>query len=715
MIPTKEHRTVIEVGNVKQGAKMGIAKGAEKWIIYLLRNGVYKFKVRSPIREYLVNAQDEHRKFKVKRPIEVTLPSIADSNFRVRDFAAGLLPAVYDDAGELVGGAEYYFGMYGASDKRETNDEAGFMGIGAKSGFAYTKEFTVISYKDGKKYTYLLYVDENDDGRPSLMDTSNTEEPNGVEIIIPVHACDMDEFIEEALDLMKYFKVKPIIKGLRTPHVWEEAKPLLEGSGWRLMGRDSYGEETHSVAIMGEIAYPINSEEIKQLSEWEKTMLDAGLELYFPIGAIHMTTNREELQLDPFTIDAIRTKLSEIRKVLTDTGQQRFHDCKSLVEAKTLFYEMLMTGESKDALKGLITEVEWNTIKIADNIIDLGPSGNLLTYTLKNATIRRTSYETQLKCHAGMKLYLDDTDGTEIMYRRRANTVMAQPGINVVYVLQVKDKDRLVEIGIDVDNLESYNAVVPTKLSAAGGALRVKTGVDLTKRDKHARKIFKLNPDKLQYRRSSASSYWDVATIDDTTEGLFIPIDRFKPSHSEYLPNKDGISQLSKIVRELETAGITVPDIYGVKKSDKNTFDDWFKATVEHLPTDDIALREEYENTNGYPLYYRALGFSTKSLPEGHPVKTYHDIREQATKLDSSRIEAKKWLRTKLYTWTKVTKEVQPSTKITDAYNEMVKQYPVLKWLKEASGKTRAQDLLEYIADVDLLNQKHTFVKRKAA
>ena len=700
MIPHTEYRDIINTVDFP-GTEMGIAVGSQQFLIYLLRNGIYKYKILSPVREYLVNAQDEHKKFNVKRPIEVTLPTLFEPVLKIRDFAAGLLPAVYDENNELVGGIDYYLGQYGASDKRDSNDTAGFMGLGAKSAFAYTKEFTVVSFKDGQKYTVLFYVDESDKGHTALMDTSDTKEPNGLEIRIPVDEYDIDEFRDIAISLMKYFKIKPVVKGVNTPVTWDTEEALLEGDGWRLIGNSF-----DSVAIMGEIAYPLYADDMKDLTAWEKKFIEVGIELYFEVGEISMTTNREQLELNKRTLDAIKKRLEAARTAVAGKTEESFTACKSFLEAKSLYYDLILSSSTQYLFKDVVIDAIWNGVKISDNLIDFpGDSATVLLYTYTygrgGGKVRR-SRDIKLTCAKNVAVYLDDTDGKPLMYSRRANTVLNQSGITTVAIVQVKDRKRVLETGLDIDALPSFNAVTPTNLNTSNGVQG--TGIDAAKRVKHTRKVFKLSVDKLvTYREDAASDYWDTVTIDDDTPGLFIPIDRFQPESKLLWKRTTKLQHLSDIINNFRTLGVAIPDIYGVKKSDKNTLDEWLVETIKALPDDDVALRMEFISyAQGNYSVCRALGVSVETLPGTHKVVVYHNIREQATKISATTTNAKKVL------FSAIGREVKAATRLRDSYKTMLKEYPMLGYaLREnSSGKSKARNLLDYIADVDLLNSK---------
>lgn len=74
---------------------------------HYLRDKIYSDKILAVVREYLANAIDEHRKFGISRPVEVTLPNSFSPDFKVRDFGMGL-----DDEG-----IRKIFGRYFKSTK----------------------------------------------------------------------------------------------------------------------------------------------------------------------------------------------------------------------------------------------------------------------------------------------------------------------------------------------------------------------------------------------------------------------------------------------------------------------------------------------------------------------------------------------------------------------------------------------------------------------
>ena len=151
-------REVQRGGELKE-SNFGIQEGQEGHLFAILRDKLYSDKIMAVIREYSTNATDAHVEAGTpEKPVDVTLPTRLDPHLIIRDYGLGLTE---EEVREL-------YVMYGSSTKRATNDAIGQLGLGCKSGFAYSDQFMVISYKDGKKYTYNAYLDETNGGNPVL-------------------------------------------------------------------------------------------------------------------------------------------------------------------------------------------------------------------------------------------------------------------------------------------------------------------------------------------------------------------------------------------------------------------------------------------------------------------------------------------------------------------------------------------------------------------
>ena len=156
MIPNTQLRTVQSNG-VQDVASFDISSKEENrtFIMGLLRDAIYSDKVLAVLREYSANAWDEHRQSgRGDLPIKVTLPTAVDPTLTIRDFGRGLS---HKDVFTV-------FTQYGESSKRTDSSAVGMLGIGSKSGFAYTDSFTVTSWHSGGKRVYAAVLDAYDQG-----------------------------------------------------------------------------------------------------------------------------------------------------------------------------------------------------------------------------------------------------------------------------------------------------------------------------------------------------------------------------------------------------------------------------------------------------------------------------------------------------------------------------------------------------------------------
>jgi hypothetical protein len=167
-------------------------------VIDILRNHLYKNKIQIMVQEYLCNARDAHREAKQTKPIDIKM---IGNVFSVQDFGPGISP----DRMENV------FIKYGNSTKRDGVQTGGF-GIGAKSGWAYTDSFDIVTVtKENDKLvqrTYRASVKDNKQGELNLLETSDYikggETGTSIKIRIKDNEADYDKFCS-AIQRAVYF------------------------------------------------------------------------------------------------------------------------------------------------------------------------------------------------------------------------------------------------------------------------------------------------------------------------------------------------------------------------------------------------------------------------------------------------------------------------------------------------------------------------------
>ena len=295
------------VSNVSEIGEFRIRNSAKAFNI--LSSGLYANKVRAIVRELSCNAVDSHTAAgKAETPFDVHLPNTLEPYFSIRDYGTGL-------SHEQV---TSIYTTYFESTKTDSNAFIGALGLGSKSPFSYTDNFTVTAIKDGVKGIYTAFINEHGVPSIALMTQEASAEPSGVEVKFAVNdRHDFHKFHEEARYVYTYFALRPVVSGVdkfEFRNIAYESKDIIPG----VHQTDKHGSHgSRSIAIMGNICYPIDIPKADtSLGELAK-LLNCGLEIHFDIGELDFQASREGLSYIPSTVDAIKRKLAALNSVLT--------------------------------------------------------------------------------------------------------------------------------------------------------------------------------------------------------------------------------------------------------------------------------------------------------------------------------------------------------------------------------------------------------------
>lgn len=245
-----------------------------------LIDGLYENKIGAVTREIISNGYDSHAAAGTPEvPLSITAPTNMDPTFRVRDYGVSMSHETIMDL---------YTTIF-HSTKENTNDEVGQFGLGSKSPFAYTDTFSITAFLDGEKRVYVAHISDDDVPQITHLVTEPQEdEPNGVEVAIPVKPSDVSRFHKEISKMILGSDVIPEVDGLpqnvRIPVVHE-------GGDWRII-KDifSWG----SVAVrQGCVIYPVHSRRVDGVAYGYTAIIDV------PIGSVDVTASRESLSLTP--------------------------------------------------------------------------------------------------------------------------------------------------------------------------------------------------------------------------------------------------------------------------------------------------------------------------------------------------------------------------------------------------------------------------------
>ena len=642
-------------------AEFGIDQEDIGFVIDLLRNQIYSNKILAVVREYTTNAVDAHKDIgKPNLPISVNLPTRFNPHFTVRDYGHGLS---HDDVCNI-------YVRYCKSTKRQSNAFTGQLGIGCKSGFAYGDSFTVTSFHQGIKTTYVAQIDETSQGKIIKMDETKSKEKSGIEIKIAVAEEDIYSFNSEALKLFKYFKVKPKLTGNDQPI--KEFKKTLEGDDWYIVEQEQshYGysrSSNRAVAIMGNIGYPIDADVIKNLDEHEESVLEHGeLHIQFDIGELSIAPSREALEYTRKTQATIKAKAKSVIKDLQKVASEKLKNSGDLWEAKDNYNKIYNTFDHglRDILKDCFT---FKGIKVDDARFDIpqglnnwqNPLVNIRKYELNSIGKLKPNKERQIFCQENALLVESDVANNSGLTARIRHLFNEDSDLKYVYFIDF-DTKKTRKTFYDHNNWQHLAKDRVKKLSDIPKAIVNKaTGNSQGVTRSH------IGAFAFEHKHSDTGSgdsqYWqDADNIDPQKDsGVYAPLWRYcfmeEPNnHSELrMTNREIENALNYINKnkkdkdKIKVYGFRFRDIEKLNKSKWTRFDDYFKTFVqEHfkgqkgkdalqalsnifeLEKHDKKIEEIEDDTK--------LGkFLTKKLPEKHRLSKlikFYDVKNSLRK-----------------------------------------------------------------------------------
>ena len=344
------------LSNVGQIGEFRIRNSAKAFNI--LSSGLYANKIRAIIRELSCNAVDSHTAAGTEAmPFEVHLPTVLEPFFSIRDFGTGL---THDQVTNI-------YTTYFESTKTNSNAFIGALGLGSKSPFSYTDNFTVTAIKGKRKGIYTAFI--NDSGVPSiaLMAEEDTNEAPGVEVKFSVNdRYDFDKFRNEASRVYTHFKLRPKITGVSNftfPEIEFDTKNIIPGvHSLKKLASDK------SIALMGNIAYPIDiPSSDKSLGDLAK-LLQCNLLIEFGIGELDFQASREGLSYIPQTIDAIKAKLAALNAQLTVHIANEADKIENLWDRACFLYEKKHSNLWLPAVCKYVTDTKFPLIEIRGNV-----------------------------------------------------------------------------------------------------------------------------------------------------------------------------------------------------------------------------------------------------------------------------------------------------------------------------------------------------------
>ncbi len=593
-----EEEGVVKSRGVQSSKGFTIAASSKAFSI--LSAQLYQDKIKAIIRELSTNAVDAHTDAgTLDKKFVVTLPTPGNLNFKIRDYGTGMSP-------EKI---ESLYTTYFGSDKNDSNDFVGCLGLGSKSPFSYTNSFYVTSYYNGMVY---IYIATSVKGLPEIQlhSSAPTDEPNGLAVGFAVEPKDIYEFQGKAQEVYKYFKYRPEI--VQDVIRFSEVQSYIEGKGWKIV---SGGQ---SMAVMGHIAYPINKSHFhrKQAdsvvhpnaphryhgsgSNYNRyqTLLDLGIHINVDIGEVEMTPSREDLQYTETTVDALMKRLDVIQTEIQDEINKKFSGAKNLYEARRAYLKLKSNNDHNFQKMVDACGASYNGVKLGGSVeivtgkytstakpvvpgctvVNLSPYGYSRTNRIQKTenvadihipregddTTRFIEQDIERGAYVGCRRLILDTpnNGVRSVYLVKFDNAAARKGFCDL-------------IGFDESYLTKASAL-PKPVRATRGAVK--------------EKVFLLDTSGLRHRNTA--DFWKGASIDMDDGGVYVDISNYKArieAGREVHP-----SDLATAIAHMRNLGIKVPDVVGVKTAVLKKFAEYEDAEWTDLKTEMHKLLDEH-------------------------------------------------------------------------------------------------------------------------
>lgn len=294
---------------------------ANSQMIRILSDQLYTDKELAILRELVANAWDAHvAAGTTDTPFKVHLPTELEPWFAVEDYGTGLSPAQVTTL----------YTTYGRSDKTHTNDLIGGFGLGSKSPFCYTDQFTVRSRWNGTEYVYQAFI--QGDGMPScaFIGEAPTDQPNGLTVHVPIaDNSGYHRFEDAARRIIPFVPTKPIVN---SPETYDLPPMLIDltdpAPGVKRIAIGAQSEYGRPMAfVQGLVPYRVNPIELLRRGDgrnpdwWDLTA--HRVYIWVDVGTLEVTASRESLSMTQKVRDRAQKLLYTSMQVVLEKLHER--------------------------------------------------------------------------------------------------------------------------------------------------------------------------------------------------------------------------------------------------------------------------------------------------------------------------------------------------------------------------------------------------------
>lgn len=441
----EQKETPVEINGGSSQSNFSIAMNGKAFRV--LSDTLYANKLGSIVRELSCNAYDAHvMAGKTDIPFVLHLPDAFEPWFSVQDQGVGLSP---EDVSSV-------FTVYFQSTKEQSNDVIGAFGLGSKTPFSYTDQFTVTSVKDGTRTIYNAFI--NEQGIPNIIEmfSEETTEGNGVEIKLSVKREDYFRFNSEVIAQLQYFKVKPVL--LNTTNSFANTVDSLFDTCSICIEKYNTGSyNKRVVALQGNVGYTLDLNQLRDKIDSNNYLLLTRLArhkviLKFNIGEIGVTASREGVEYTATTVKNICDKITaakqEISSIINNKLTKEFTtDYSRIAYLNSDMTVALLSGglvvPTADTTNGGNYYFNLNKFLTGTNAVGANVVVGSVTYHSRASKVRRSLSHTMastLSPQAEGKLMIVFKDKSSLYSKKIEYLFSTIPNLQQVYCIEMFDK-----------------------------------------------------------------------------------------------------------------------------------------------------------------------------------------------------------------------------------------------------------------------------------
>ena len=316
------------------------------FIFEMLRSKIYSDPIAAICREIASNSRDANREMmKGHVPVEIGIRKEhamnGDSSLHLyfKDSGPGISPSRMANV----------FCKYAKSTKRDDDSMTGGFGLGAKTPFAYSDAFTIITVVDGIEYMYTAYIDESRRGRIGKLNETASTESNCTTIMIPIRPNDRKKFEREIIKYTGYWEVPPTLVDFyenTTYGMHTKSSDVLLKSGRTVIVYDAnYNSHFSSACVLLVDGIPYSCD-ITQCETYKNAGQHSNIKnkvivIHAATGEVDLAVNRESLNYTQTTLDFIQKIMLELTAEFGSKIEFLISGSKNYFEACVRAYAIL--------------------------------------------------------------------------------------------------------------------------------------------------------------------------------------------------------------------------------------------------------------------------------------------------------------------------------------------------------------------------------------